>query len=220
MRSIKKPTIVWCIAGLVAAILIYRSVNLAMKSQVITINTPVPDEHELFTQDAQSLLDFTGGSKGEKGQPQTNYIYDGKYVIKVIKVIVPPQLTIRSLVKLVHQDANSMNGFYSTSGNPEIKVKYKMSVIDTTSSLNLTYHGNYINEHFENDHYYSFMRIDNFSLNYDKDRTVLKVESHGGIHPLSLYIVKKENAIYTITMISYDGGDDMPETLLYSLIEK
>ena len=220
MKKNKRINIILAIVGLFICGFIYQMAHKVMFEDLITYTDVLPDQHELFNYDAQKKLKFTGGSKTKGEQPSSNYIYDEKYTISIFKCLSNNEAKLADQIHLLDGGVQNIDGFYTSGGNDDLKIKYKDDRIDSSSSLYINYEGELLNRRLEGNLFCTQILFDEYSLSYDNDRLILKADAKRNNSQVCIAVIKKSNFLYIINMTPYTSNIDIDQNMLCNLLEK
>ncbi len=209
------------VLGLLIFISFIRVIYVMVTDDRVFLTKPVPAHEMLFTQEAKQKLKFFNGSKGKDRQPYSSYLYDGKYEISIYGVKLNNDLDISKIIQYKNIRSGKMDGVYGKGGDSKFKIKVTSKHIPTASVLHFEFYGSSLKSFFEKDNlFYGYLIYDTFATRYDNNSYYLIAEATQEERPASIAFLKQDKILYTIIMTPWDNGDELPEDLLYRIIQK
>ncbi len=220
--KLTKLKIVLGIMGLFIAVPFTYLIFTLLTDDTVRLTEPVPAHEALFTKEARGKPKFIIATKAKDRQASSNYSYDdNRYNISIHSVKLLKENVLQKIIKYKNEKAGDMPGIFTSGGDFHYETKTRIKGVSTASTLNFSFSGSSIQSFFEKDNFfYAHLSYQSYGISYDDDSYYMVGEAKYDDRPASLIFMKKDGLLYTIIMNTWGNVNEIPDDLLYSLIEK
>jgi len=173
----------------------------------ITKKTSIARYDDLFTKQTQNQLRIYSTIISKHRQPESLYLYKGKYHIMVYSVLLSNRLKMANIVNYINESSKiNLNADYAFRSRFNYDMKVREGGAGTISKVNFRFSGDLIRSIVKNDsllcYYYKFK---NFSLNRDNQCDTFDVLANAAdtIIPANIEFIRKDSILYILILVVY-----------------
>jgi len=189
-----------------------------------TTKTSIASYDNLFAKQTQNELRFYSTIISKHRQPESLYLYKGKYHILVYSVLLSSRLNVENIVNYINESSKiNLNADFGF----RLGLGYDMNIREggtgAVSKVNFRFSGDLIRPIVKNDsllcYYYKFKT---FSLNYDNqgDTHDLLATAEDSAIPANIEFVRKDKILYILILTATTIKQQLAPDLLYSITKR
>ncbi|WP_158989842.1 hypothetical protein [Mucilaginibacter sp. L196] len=220
MKKFNGRSIIW-VCLLVVFYAASRMIYTAIHDPQTTTKTQIRSYDNLFAKQIQGQLRFYSTIISEHRQPESLYIYNGKYHIIVYSVLLSHALKIGNIVNYTNESSRiNINAIYNDRFGLNYEMNIRVGNTDTISKVNFKFDGDLIKPIAQNDsllcYYYKFKT---FSLSYNNqdDTYDIIAKANDSAIPANIEFIRKGKILYILILTTANGTEQMPPELLYNI---
>lgn len=219
MRRVKNR--IWVLVGIfvcIFSILIYTAIS----DDVTSSQENIPEYINLFRKIDRVKLRILATAKSKNRLPVSTYIYDNKYNLCVLKMLLLRDLNLTKAVLFENKSSDiTLNAVYGKAPGSDLKFYIKSGKSSVVSNINFKFDGDSIRNVVNSDSlYYSYFRFKNFSINYNNAPNDIIVIADNESLPGTLCFVKRGKSLFVLVMTVANGKKEMEPDLLLNMINR
>jgi hypothetical protein len=187
----------------------------------ITKKTSIARYDGLFAKQAQNQLRISSTIISKHRQPESLYLYEGKYHVMVYSVLLSNPLKVANIVNYIDRSSSpNLNADYGFRSRFNYDMTVREGGVGTISKVNFRFSGDLIRTIVNNDsllcYYYKFKT---FSINYDKqgDTQDLLATAEDSTIPADIEFIRKDSILYILILTTANGKEQPAPDLLYNI---
>jgi hypothetical protein len=220
--TIKHWRLIMASFGLFALYEFSTMIYTMLDDQETSSKIPLKEYNNLFSKETQDKLQILATVKSRNREPISTYIYDTRFNLCVLKVILFKNSDLKNVIKYQNRTSyKTLNATYSglPSSNFDMSIKAGKSVI--VSLLYFKFSGDSIKSIVKNDSLYCYyLKFKTFSINYNNEPYDVIGNADESNIPASIAFKKRGDFLYIIIITVAKGKEELQPGLLYSLINK
>jgi len=206
------------ICAAIFSVLIYTSID----DNETSSKTPLAEYNNLFTTGAQDSLQIIATEKSANRLPISTYTYDKKYNVCVLKVILSNKLGLNKVINYQNENTKiHFGGIYQAAPSSNFEMQIRTAAGGLVTKVHFKYSGSLIKALLTKDSLYCYyVKFNTFAINYDDEPYDVIAKADQQNVPASIIFKEKEKFLYIVIMTVAEGNEEMPQDLLYNMVNK